>query len=112
MTATTVDLLKAMAHPARFAILETLAAGERNVSDIERLSGIAQPALSQQLAVLRDSGLVEARREAKLVYYRLCADALSGLRDSLAAVLGHADRPEGDARRAVPDGVAVFARLT
>jgi len=64
-----IDELKALAHPLRFRILEVLRNGERNVGEIEEASGIGQPALSQQLGVLRKAGLVETRKDAKLVFY-------------------------------------------
>lgn len=107
-----IDLLKAMAHPARFAILDAVSRGERNVTDIERLSGVSQPALSQQLAVLRESGLVESRRDAKLVFYRIKADAMDRVRDALSPLFNPAERSQEAARQRSTDGVAVFARLT
>lgn len=105
-----IDLLKAMAHPARFAILQCLAAGERNVGDIEQASGIGQPALSQQLAVLRDSGLVNTRREAKMVFYRINASAITKLQEGLGPIL---DSPPNLARglHQTSEAVAVFAKL-
>jgi DNA-binding transcriptional ArsR family regulator len=48
--------------------------GERSVGDLETSLGLRQPSLSQQLAELRENGIVEARREAKQVFYRI-ADA-------------------------------------
>ncbi|MCW3150359.1 metalloregulator ArsR/SmtB family transcription factor [Stutzerimonas stutzeri] len=64
-------LLKALANPDRLLLLCQLTQGERNVSEIERLLGIQQPTLSQQLGVLRREGLVETRREGKQIYYRI-----------------------------------------
>lgn len=110
MTDAPIELLKAMAHPARFAILQCLAARERNVGDIEQASGIGQPALSQQLAVLRDSGLVEARREAKMVFYRINAPAITKLQNGLEPILGSLSKPTGG-RHQTGDAVAVFAKL-
>ena len=66
-----IEELKAIAHPLRLRILEVLREGERNVGEIEEVAQIGQPALSQQLGVLRKAGLVETRKEAKLVYYSL-----------------------------------------
>ncbi|WP_155647654.1 ArsR/SmtB family transcription factor, partial [Erythrobacter donghaensis] len=63
-----VEALKALAHPLRWRILRTLASGERNVGEIEQATGIGQPALSQQLGVLRKAGLVVTRKDAKLVF--------------------------------------------
>src|SRR3546814_8642856 len=74
-----IDQFKALAHPLRYAILEELDARERNVSEIEQATGIGQPTLSQQLAVLRKSGLVETRRAAKLVYYRIVPEQIARL---------------------------------
>lgn len=66
-----LDQLRTIAHPLRYAILLAIRDGERNVSDIEEISGISQPALSQQLAFLRKADLVKTRRDAKLVYYAI-----------------------------------------
>lgn len=105
-----IDALKAMAHPLRFRILESLKGGERNVGEIEDATGITQPALSQQLAVLRSAKLVTTRKEAKLVFYKLAKDELAALANAVGTLAGvsAADRP---ARRPVP-GAANFARLT
>ncbi len=64
-------LMKVLANPDRLLILCQLAQGERRVGDLERLLGIVQPTLSQQLTVLRDEGLVSTRREGKNIHYAL-----------------------------------------
>lgn len=69
------QLLKALANPDRLLLLCQLSQGERNVSELESLLGIQQPTLSQQLAVLRRDGLVETRREGKLIHYRISSPA-------------------------------------
>jgi ArsR family transcriptional regulator len=69
------QFLKALANPDRLMLLCQLSQGERNVSDLELLLGIQQPTLSQQLAVLRREGLVETRRAAKQVFYRISSPA-------------------------------------
>lgn len=105
-----IEELKALAHPLRFRILEALRDGERNVGEIEEATRIGQPALSQQLGVLRKAGLVETRKEAKLVFYRLDVarlTALAGLVEGLAP--GKA--PAATAGRKPSPGVANFARL-
>ncbi|MBK5926465.1 ArsR/SmtB family transcription factor [Rhodobaculum claviforme] len=61
--------LKALAHEGRLLILCHLSQGERSVSDLERLLGARQAAVSQQLARLRLEGLVSCRREGKTMYY-------------------------------------------
>lgn len=65
------DFLKRFAHPARLMVLCALVEGERSVRQLEDSLGLRQPALSQQLAELRAAGLIEGRKEARRVFYRL-----------------------------------------
>lgn len=83
---TLIEQLKAIAHPLRLRILEALSQTELNVGEIEQVTSIGQPALSQQLGVLRKAGLVETRKEAKLVFYRLAADEVAELSAVLLAL--------------------------
>ena len=64
-------IARALADPKRLCVLETLAAGERSVSDLSREVGCQVPNMSQHLAVLRSAGLVTARRDGSTVYYSL-----------------------------------------
>lgn len=65
------ELFRVLGHETRLRLLMLLAAGEHAVSEIEAKSGIGQPGLSQQLAILRKARLVLTRRAAKQVYYRV-----------------------------------------
>lgn len=62
-------LLKALGNPDRLLLLCQLTQGEYCVGELETLTGIRQPTLSQQLGVLRDEQLVKTRREGKQIYY-------------------------------------------
>jgi DNA-binding transcriptional ArsR family regulator len=64
-------LLKTLSHPVRLMLVCTLVEGEYSVGALEEQIGIGQPTLSQQLGVLRDAEIVETRREAKQIFYRL-----------------------------------------
>ena len=64
-------LLKVMANEDRLLLLCHLALGEQNVGELEAGCGIRQPTLSQQLAVLREEGLIVPRRQGKYIYYRV-----------------------------------------
>jgi len=66
-------LLKALANEDRLLILCQLTQGERNVGELEALTGVRQPTLSQQLGILRDEGLVATRREGKYIFYGLAS---------------------------------------
>lgn len=80
------QLLKALGNPDRLLLLCQLSQGERNVSELEALLGIQQPTLSQQLAVLRREGLVETRREGKLIYYCISSPAALAVINTLYQV--------------------------
>ena len=67
-------LLKALANEDRLLILCNLAAGEKNVTELQEILGLRQPTLSQQLSRLRYEGLVEFRRDGKSIHYRLASD--------------------------------------
>lgn len=70
-------LLKALAHEGRMMILCHLSEGERSVTELERLLGERQAAVSQQLARLRAEGIVQCRRDGKARLYSL-ADSRAG----------------------------------
>ncbi len=72
--AAAATLLKALANEDRLLILCNLAAGEKNVTELQEILGLRQPTLSQQLSRLRYDGLVEFRRDGKSIHYRLASD--------------------------------------
>ncbi|MGE3626762.1 MAG: ArsR/SmtB family transcription factor [Hyphomicrobiales bacterium] len=65
------DLLKALAHETRLMILCLLVDGEKSVGELEQLTQLRQPSVSQQLARLRFDGLVTAKRDGRTIYYSL-----------------------------------------
>ncbi|ESR27274.1 ArsR/SmtB family transcription factor [Lutibaculum baratangense] len=71
------DLLKALSHETRLLILCLLSDGEKSVSELERILTMPQAAVSQQLARLRFDGLVETRREGRMIYYRIAGDEVA-----------------------------------
>lgn len=83
------QLFKALAHPARLAILEILRDGEECVCHLEAMLGFRQAYLSQQLAVLREAGILQDRREGWNIYYRIVREDVL---DILQTV--HASLPE------------------
>jgi DNA-binding transcriptional ArsR family regulator len=64
-------LMKALGNESRLMILCMLADGERSVGDLNETIPLSQSALSQQLARLRQQGLVSTRRESQSIYYSL-----------------------------------------
>lgn len=79
--------LKILANPQRFRILLALTGGETAVSDLEAITNIKQPNLSHELRKLRDSEVVQTRKQSKVVFYSLSDDSMHQLIDSLAGRL-------------------------
>jgi DNA-binding transcriptional ArsR family regulator len=65
----TAEFFKALAHPLRIKILDTLRAGEVGVNDLGERLQVEQSTISQQLAVLRKSNIVVGRKEGQNVFY-------------------------------------------
>lgn len=74
-------VFRALADPSRRAIFERLARGEVAVKELTARFDISQPAVSQHLAALKGAGLVQERKEGRLVYYRVRAKGLKPLVD-------------------------------
>lgn len=66
-------LMKVLANPDRLLLLCELSEGEKNVGELLEATGVQQPTLSQQLAVLREEALVDTRRDGKNIYYSLAS---------------------------------------
>ena len=65
------EAMQAMGHPLRLKILCLVGAEELSVLEIVDAVGTTQSNISQHLAVLRDHGILTARKEANKVYYRI-----------------------------------------
>jgi ArsR family transcriptional regulator len=63
--------LKAMSHPLRLMILCKLGEDEFSVQDIVDNVGTSQSNISQHLAILRDKGILSARKDANKVFYKV-----------------------------------------
>ncbi|MAT44189.1 MAG: transcriptional regulator [Anaerolineaceae bacterium] len=65
------NYFKYFTHPVRIAILQILGKGEACVCHMEAVLGLRQAYLSQQLAVLREGGLITDRKDGWNVFYQL-----------------------------------------
>ncbi|ODT04495.1 MAG: hypothetical protein ABS52_04355 [Gemmatimonadetes bacterium SCN 70-22] len=70
------DTAKALASPKRVELLDLLAQGERTVEALAREAGLTVNNTSSHLTVLKGARLVETRKEAQFVFYRLADDAV------------------------------------
>jgi ArsR family transcriptional regulator len=82
----TAERLRRMAHPLRFAMLQLLRRrNEACVCAMAAALGAEQATLSRHLRILRDGGLVQARRDGPNVFYSLDAETIA---DVVGAVEG------------------------
>jgi DNA-binding transcriptional ArsR family regulator len=70
------SVFEVIAEPNRRAILSLLVSSEQSVGEIERQLGMAQPAVSKHLRVLREAGFVESTVDAQRRLYRLRPEPL------------------------------------
>lgn len=73
------QFLKLMANPHRLMVLCHLLDTEMSVSSINQHLELSQSALSQHLAVLRNSGMVQTRREQQTIYYSLANEGVRAI---------------------------------
>ena len=72
---------RALAHPTRIRVLEILVRRGRTVQELQDALGLDQPLVSQQLAVLRNQGIVAAQKEGSSVRYTVRDPLVADLLD-------------------------------
>lgn len=71
-------IAKALAHPSRLMMLDFVSDVERSVTEITAAVGADQSTVSKHLAILKDAGLVAARKEGTTSFYRVTCCCLDG----------------------------------
>lgn len=108
-----VDTFAALAEPTRLRVVARLQAGPCRAGELAEQLGVAPPALSRHLRVLRASGLVEEQHDgadARVRVYRLRREPWTELRRwlddveafwtaELASFKAHAERTRGKRKR-------------
>ncbi|WP_181700737.1 ArsR/SmtB family transcription factor [Chthonobacter albigriseus] len=82
------EAFKAFTCEKRLSIIGVLAQGDRNVTQICDALALSQPAVSQQLSVLKDHGLVIGERRGKAVHYRLNRERLDDFYAAFGFTIG------------------------
>jgi len=80
-------IAKAMAHPSRLLMLDLLQKQEMCVSDLTEQVGADQSTVSKHLAVLKDVGLIDVRKDGSLSFYRVTCGCLDGFFSCIETVL-------------------------
>jgi DNA-binding transcriptional ArsR family regulator len=76
-TAHRVALLKALAHPTRLWITQSLIEGERCVNELQQRIGDDLSTVSKHLAILRKAGVLSAEKRGLNVFYQLTCDCFA-----------------------------------
>ena len=90
------DTMQALAASSRVRILSRLTAGACSVKELARAAEMEQPAVSQQLRLLRDLGLVVGKRKGRKTIYKLHDKHVAVL---LAEAVAHTEHRRGAASR-------------
>jgi len=85
-----IACLKALGDENRIRMIMLLLEGELCVCQLEEVLGISQPLVSRHLSILKQAGLVTARREGKLMYYAVTRQGRSGGKLGLVHLLKNA----------------------
>jgi len=84
-----VQLLQALGHPTRLAIVRELTGGgEVCACDFTSCCDVSQPTVSHHLRILKEAGVIEAERRGTWIYYRIVPSAADRLRGLAGELLG------------------------
>src|SRR5688572_19357708 len=90
------QFFRALAHPTRIRMLEILVRGGRTVQELQEALTLDQPIVSQQLAVLRNQGIVAAQKQGLSVRYTLRDPLVGELLDVARRIFNnHLDNSRG-----------------
>ncbi|WP_055622301.1 helix-turn-helix transcriptional regulator [Streptomyces sp. JHA19] len=81
------EFFRMLGHPVRIRVLELLQDGPRPVRDLLAAIEVEAPGLSQQLAVLRRSGIVTSTRQGSTVVYELAGGDVADLMRAARRIL-------------------------
>jgi ArsR family transcriptional regulator len=83
------EIFKALADPTRIRVIEALSIKELCVCDLANLLGMTQSAISHQLRILRQNGVLKYRKDGRIVYYSLDDDHVSTLLNTVSSHVSH-----------------------
>jgi DNA-binding transcriptional ArsR family regulator len=83
------EFFKALAHPVRIHIIDSLREGELSVNELKDILNIEAANVSQQLSILRNKNLVIARKDGNNVYYSIKDPMVFQLLDLTKAIFNN-----------------------
>ena len=81
------EVIKALAHPSRLAIIDRLQIGEACVCELQEIVKSDMSTVSKHLSLMKKAGLLDDRKEGLWVYYRLRVPCIIRFFDCIDAVL-------------------------
>lgn len=76
-------MFQLLADPTRRKLVELTSRQEKSVTELVEATDLTQPAVSKQLATLREGGLVTVRRDGRYRLYKAELEELKAMRDWL-----------------------------
>ena len=86
-------VFKALADPTRRQILKLLGSGDRTAGDLAEQFGISAPSMSHHFSVLKQAGLITARRDGQQIYYSLNTTVVQDAMTALFDLVQRAETP-------------------
>jgi ArsR family transcriptional regulator len=84
-----VQLLQALGHPTRLAILRELTSGDQVCAcDFTSCCDVSQPTVSHHLRILKEAGVIESERRGTWIFYRIVPEAADRLRALAGELVG------------------------
>ena len=80
-------IIKAMGHPTRLFIVDTLSRGEANVQELTKAIGADMSTVSRHLGLLKEVGIIRSQRRGSQVYYRLQIPCVLNFFDCVESVI-------------------------
>ncbi|MEW6027874.1 MAG: ArsR/SmtB family transcription factor [Chloroflexota bacterium] len=96
------EVCAGLADPTRIMILYTLSQGVRNVTELCNELDLPQPLISRHLKVLRERGMVTAKRLGTIIEYAIADDRLIQALDLLRAVMRNGLSRRAELVEAIP----------
>jgi len=81
------QIYKVLADPTRLKILYNLKDGPKNVSELVEILNIKQASVSKHLSILKNSGVLKAKREKNNVYYSLSDNKITSICDMICSYI-------------------------
>lgn len=88
------EIFKVFSEPMRIKILDSLRGGEKNVTELIKLTGSLQATVSKHLGIMRKAGVVVGRRKSLNIYYSVKEKRFFTLCDNICDYLARRNEEE------------------